>query len=180
MKLEEVINAALVYLNETDRRAGADATGDEKIKLLSRCVNIMLTEIAQEYLPLADECEVTAENGAFGYEKLPRKVCRIMSVKDERGDKVDFRQRPFSCKVAKNGRLKVEYRYLPAEAVNGEDCDVDPAVSEKTLALGVCAEYCMINGMYEQSEGFAERFREDMRAAVRPVKSVILKERRWY
>lgn len=180
MKLDEVIKAALVYLNETDYASGSDRSGDEKIKLLSRCVNIMLTEIAQEYLPLTDECEVTAKNGVFSYEELPRKVSRILSVKDEKGNKVNFRQRSFSCKVTKDGRLKVEYRYLPAEAVCGEDCDVDPAVSEKTLALGACAEYCMISGMYEQSEGFAERFRDDMRAAIRPVKSVTLKERGWY
>ena len=180
MKLEEVINASLTYLNETDYVEGADRTDNDKVKLLARCANIMLTEIAQEYLPLTDECEVTAKNGAFCYEDIPRKVCRIISVKDVDGNKINFRQRSFSCRVTKDGLLKVEYRYLPAETAVGEVCDVDPAVSVKTLALGVCAEYCMISGMYEQSEGFAERFRQDMRAAVRPVRSVTLKKRGWY
>ena len=96
MKLEEVINASLTYLNETDYVEGADRTDNDKVKLLARCANIMLTEIAQEYLPLTDECEVTAKNGAFCYEDIPRKVCRIISVKDVDGNKINFRQRSFS------------------------------------------------------------------------------------
>lgn len=180
MKLEEVINAALAYLGEEDYEVGRDKAADDKVRLLVRCANIMLTEIAQEYLPLTDDCEVTAKDGRFSYEDVPRRVCRITSVKDKDGAAVRFCQRSFSCNVSKDGRLKVEYRYLPATVGIGEDCDVDPSVSEKTLALGTCAEYCMISGMYEQSEGFAERFRQDMRACVRPVGAVTLKERGWY
>lgn len=180
MKLEEVINTALAYLDEGDHDAGRDNVEDDKIRLLVKCANIMLTEIAQEYLPLEDECEVTAKDGRFSYEDIPRRVSRIMTVKDEKGTSVSFRQRSFSCAVGKNGRLKVVYRYLPAAVALGDDCDVHPAVSEKTLALGTCAEYCMINGMYEQSEGFAERFRQDIRTAVRPVSVITLKGRGWY
>lgn len=180
MKVEEVINAALAYLGENDYDAGKDKAQDDKIKLLERCVNIMLTEIAQEYLPLVDEFEVVAENNKFSYEQIPRRVSRIVSVKDKDGNKISFRQRSFSCNVDVNGRLKIAYRYLPSQVKIGEDCDVDPAVSEKTLALGVCAEYSMISGMYEQSEGFAERFREDMRSCVRPSRSVTIKSRGWY
>lgn len=180
MKLEEVINAALTYLGENDYEAGKDKAQDDKIKLLVRCANIMLTEVAQEYIPLADECEVSAKDGRFSYEEVPRRVCRIISVKDKDGNNVRFRQRSFSCNVNKDGRLTVEYRYLPETAAIGDDCDIDPSVSEKTLALGVCAEYCMISGMYEQSEGFAERFRQDMRSCVRPSRSVTVKKREWY
>lgn len=180
MKLEEVINAALTYLGEDGYDVGKDKAEDEKIKLLIKCVNIMLTEIAQEYLPLTDECKVIAKDNRFYYDEVPRRVLRITSVKDENGVKVKFMQKSFWCNVGKNGALTVEYRYAPATVATGDDCDVDPRVSEKTLALGACAEYCMISGMYEQSEGFAERFREDMRACVRPVGSIVLKERGWY
>lgn len=180
MKLEEVINAALAYLGEYGYDVGRDKAQDDKIKLLVGCANIMLTEIAQEYMPLTDECAVNAKDGLFSYEQIPRRVCRILSVRDKDGADVKFTQRPFSCKVHKDGTLNVEYRYLPSAAVVGDDCEVDARVSEKTLALGVCAEYCMISGMYEQSEGFAERFRQDIRACIRPAKSVTIKGRGWY
>ena len=98
MKVEEVINAALAYLGENDYDAGKDKAQDDKIKLLERCVNIMLTEIAQEYLPLVDECEVVAENNKFSYEEIPRRVSRIVSVKDKDGNKISFRQRSFSSR----------------------------------------------------------------------------------
>ena len=54
MKLEEVINASLTYLNETDYVEGADRTDNDKVRLLARCANIMLAERAQEYLPFTD------------------------------------------------------------------------------------------------------------------------------
>ena len=180
MKLEEVINTALAYLGENGYDIGKDKAEDDKIRLLVKCANIMLTEIAQEYLPLSDECRVVAKNNRFYYDEVPRRMLRITSVKDENGAEVKFMQKSFWCNVRKNGALVVGYRYVPATAEIGDDCDVDPRVSEKTLALGTCAEYCMISGMYEQSEGFAERFRQDMRSCTRPVGSVTIKERGWY
>lgn len=181
MKLEEVITIALTYLG--DEMSGDDLAKseyDDKIKLLVKCANIMLAEIATDYLPLTDEYTVVTADKKFSYENLPRRVLAIKKITDEKGNPVRFRQRSFSCITDNDGRFTVEYNYLPAQADLKDDCDVDTRVSEKTLALGACAEYCMINGMYEQSLGFSERFRQDMRKCVRPVGGVTLKGRGWY
>lgn len=179
MIIEEVINCAYEYLGlnfNTEKNFDTDILE----YLLVFCTNIVLTEVAQEYLPLTDEKVVEAKGGVFSYSDLPKRVNKIVSVRDENGNKVSFRQRSSCCKTGKDGKLTVEYRYLPEAIGMGDECDVDPAVSAKTLAFGVAAEYCMLRGMYDKSEGFAERFRQDMRACVRPAKSVEIKNRGWY
>lgn len=180
MKLEEVITIALTYLG--DEMSGDDLAKseyDDKIKLLVKCANIMMTEIASDYLPLEDECEVEAKEYRFSYENIPRRVHSIVSITDDKNQNVDFKSRSYTCLTSKNGMLKVRYKYLPEQVDLKDDCDVDTRVSERTLALGTCAEYCMINGMYEQSSGFSERFKQDMRSCVRPPKSITIKAREW-
>ena len=56
----------------------------------------------------------------------------------------------------------MKYSYIPLDIDIEEECPLPPLVSAKTLALGICAEYSMISGMYEQSVMYSDRFKEDM------------------
>lgn len=178
MKLQEVIDNTIVFLGKALNGNGGFA--DDELQVMQFCVNFALSEIAQEYLPLTAECEVCATGGKFYFENMPKRVSRIVSVRDKEGNEVRFKTRTLYCETGKDGDYTVEYRYLPETVTADGDCEVDPSVCSKTVALAACAEYCMINGMYEQSEGFAERFRQDMRALTRPVRTVGIKARRWY
>lgn len=178
MILQEVIENTIVFLGKALN--GNEEFSDQELIVMQFCANFALSEIAQEYLPLTAECEVHAKGGRFYFEDMPKRVSKIVSVRDKEGNKVRFRTRTLYCETGRDGDFTVEYRYLPESVMADGDCEVDPSVSSKTVALAACAEYCMINGMYEQSEGFAERFRQDMRTLTRPVGTVELKARRWY
>ena len=58
-------------------------------------------------------------------------------------------------------RADVLYSYAPLEVDIEEECPISPTVGAKTLALGICAEYSMICGMYEQSVMYSDRFKEE-------------------
>ena len=88
---------------------------------------------------------------------------------------------PTEC-VLQNENIKnasVKYSYMPVDIEIDEQCPVSPLVSAKTLALGICAEYTLIQGMYEQSVAYSTRFKEDMRTDVRKKGEIKVKPRRW-
>lgn len=177
MKLYEAVAAARIYLGEESAPPDV-AEEDTLTRRLVDCANLALAEIAAEYAPLTARSKVVATDGGFEISALPKRATKIKKVFKD-GAEVAFRQRARRCETNADGSLEAEYEYLPPRAELNDECDLDAAVGAKTLALGALAEYCAIQGMFEQSEGFAERFREDMRTVVRRSREIRLPKRRW-
>lgn len=180
MKLKEVIEICLTYLGDAEASVSKQTAEHSKIKLLIKCANIVIKEIANDYIPLKDTEIVVASGGRFVYDLLPKRVSEIFKVQEKlSGQKVSFYQKPSVCLVDKDGELVVEYSYYPFDVAIDDDCEISPKISSKTFALGVVSEYCMIEGMYEQSVMFGQKFQEEIKVACRQNKEFIVKARRW-
>lgn len=183
MQLKEAIQICLTYLGDEDASINAQTAQHPKLKLLVKCANLVIKEIATEYAPLIEEETVDVVEGRIEYEGLTRKVAEVRKVQDiDSGLTSKFYCAPTHCKLSSEGvkRAKIVYSYIPLDIDIEEDCPISPAVSAKTLALGICAEYSMISGMYEQSVTYSDRFKQDMRTAARKKGEIKIKPRRWY
>lgn len=183
MQLIQALEYALTYLGDEDPTVTVAATmhPDRKLSLLLQCANMVRKEIAFEYLPLVATETVEHTQDAFSYDALSHRVLRILQVQDaNRGIRLRFRMHPDRCEVpASAGKLVVQYQYQPEDISFTDDCGLPPSVTARTLALGIAAEYCLIQGMYEQSVLFSDRFADDMRSASRRVGEARVKPRRW-
>ncbi len=183
MQLKEAIQICLTYLGDEDAGINSQTAQHPKLKLLVKCANLVIKEIAGEYLPLIEEEVVDVKDGRFSFESMLHKVCEIRAVVDEQsGLASDFYHSPTHCVLTNKDvqRARVKYSYIPLDIDIEEECPLPPLVSAKTLALGICAEYSMISGMYEQSVMYSDRFKEDMRTATRKKGEIKIKPRRWY
>ncbi len=183
MQLKEAIRICLTYLGDEDASVNAQTAQHPKLKLLVKCANLVIQEIAAEYAPLLEEERVDVDDGKIFLENLLHKSAQIRKVVDaDSGLESNFYLTPTHCAVANKDmrRADVLYSYAPLEVDIEEECPISPTVGAKTLALGICAEYSMICGMYEQSVMYSDRFKEDMRTAVRKKGNVKIKPRRWY
>lgn len=179
MKIREVVQAALLYLGEEAGQVDEIGLRDGKIDLMLKCVNLTRKEIAAEYAPLIETQTVTLENGNFGYDALQQRVLEILSVKNAAGTEVGFRQRVAACHTETTGEATITYRYLPCDGELDDDCALPIAVTAQIAALGACAEYCMIEGRYEQAATFSQRYQSALRAALRANRAMKLPSRRW-
>ena len=177
MTLKQIVNETKFWLGSADGRKGVDP-GDEQTAKLAECARRTIEKIAAEYLPLVDVARVTAADGKFCLTDLPNRAIAVKKVK-KGGAIVSFRCRGNVCEVAEDGALEAEYHYFPRRAAWDDECDVAPSVSAKSVALGVAAEYCAIEGMPDLAEDFGDRFAEDMRAAVRIRREVRMPGRTW-
>lgn len=183
MLLKEVITTALTYLGDEEIALDGSIVNHPKLNTILRCANIVVKEIASDYLPLTAEEQVEVKDGKISYDLLSRRALEVLSVKDVKTDvKSLFRHTP-SCLELVNKDVKkanVKYNYMPADAGVDDECPISPLVSAKTVAMGVCSEFCLIEGMYEQSVMFSDRYKEDLRSAVRKKGEIRIKPRRWY
>lgn len=182
MELKEAIQISLTYLGDEDASVNNKTAQHPRLKLLVKCANLVIKEIATDYIPLIETEQVEVQGGRISYEKLLHRVLEILSVRNAAdGIASNFRMTPIEC-VLHNENVKnasVKYSYMPVDIEIDEQCPVSPLVSAKTLALGICAEYTLIQGMYEQSVAYSTRFKEDMRTAVRKKGEIKVKPRRW-
>lgn len=183
MQLKEAIQICLTYLGDEDASINAQTAQHPKLKLLVKCGNLVIKEIAAEYAPLIAEEVVDVVDGEIRLDSLLHRASQIRKVVDEAsGLESDFYYTPTACVLSNKNvkRAAVKYSYMPLEIDIEEECPISPIVSAKTLALGICAEYSMISGMYEQSVAYSDRFKEDMRSATRKKGEIRVKPRRWY
>ncbi|MDE5756090.1 MAG: hypothetical protein K2I23_03290 [Clostridia bacterium] len=182
MQLKEAIQICLTYLGDEDASINTQTAQHPKLKLLVKCANLVIKEIATEYVPLIEEEIVEVNGGKISYDALLHKVAEVRKVQDvDRGLTSNFYCVPTHCKVLNDGvkKARIVYSYIPLDIDIEDDCPLPPVVSAKTLALGICAEYSMISGMYEQSVMYSDRFKQDMRTAVRKKGEIRVKPRRW-
>ncbi|MDE6189749.1 MAG: hypothetical protein K2G37_05640 [Clostridia bacterium] len=183
MKLKEVITIALTYLGDEEVAVDSNIVAQPKLATLVRCANIVLKEIASDYLPLAVNERVEVKDGKISYDSLSHRALEVLSVKNADTDvRSNFRHTPSAIDVENCDmkRADVKYYYTPKDVSVEEECPISPLVSAKTVAMGVCSEFSLIEGLYEQSVVFADRFKEDLRCAVRKKGEIKIKPRRWY
>lgn len=183
MLLKEIIMTALTYLGDEEIAIDNNIVKHPKLNTLVRCANIVIKEIATDYLPLAMIEQVEVKDGRISYDALSRRVLEVLSVKDMNTDiKTVFRHTPCNIELVNKNikRAEVKYNYMPTDVELDEECPLSPLISAKTAAMGVCSEFCLIEGMYEQSIVFSDRYKEDLRCAVRKKGEIKIKPRRWY
>lgn len=181
MKLKEIITLALTYLGDEDAADG-NLVNNSRLETLARCANIVIKEIATDYLPLEANERVEVKDGRISYDAFSHRLLEVLSVKNADTDiKSNFRHTPSALEVMSGDikRADVKYCYLPKDVGMDGECEISPLVGAKTAAMGVCAEYSLIEGLYEQSTVFSERFKEDLRCAVRKKGEIRIKPRRW-
>lgn len=173
MTLKDILSAALTYMGmDADVLEGESPLQDDEVKLLVRCVGFTLDEIAAEYLPLTACEQLEASGKSIAYSAFAFQPLRIKKVSRE-GKTQDFVQRADCVQVACDGAFEVEYSYLPPHPSALTDGALTALpLPAKTVALGVCSQYCLITGRYEQSGVFSGMFTEDMRTQCRPAAAV--------
>ena len=178
MKLKEVIEICLTYLGDEDPTISSSTKTTAKIKLLVRCANIVLKEIASDYLPLTESKVCLVRDGEVEYTALDHRVREILGVKSK-GNEVEWEALPSKLKTDADGEIEIKYSYLPLDIDLDDDCDVNVRVSPVCLALGTCAEYCLIDGAYEQAVTFNDKFMDSLAIACRNNREKKVKGRVW-
>ena len=138
-------------------------------KELLAAANLVVNELASEYLPLVRTETQTARGGKIYYSALAEQPIEILAVRrigEER--RAEYRVMPVYIAL-QNGTYEVEYRYYPREKTAETACDYDETrLAKRVIAYGTAAEYCLMRGLYEECSLWDERFKDSLAGYCRP------------
>lgn len=176
MQVENVIKQALLRLGIDDRYAMDNLPEDDSvINALIRCINVVISEIASDYIEVRKVEKFTITSGVILYDNFAERLINVRKVTGDGGGKVVFKLYPSYLKVEAIGDVVVEYCYLPKTVGLGDSIELSPKVTELLMLNGVLGEYCMINGRYEDSMIYDKRYREMLKIATLPTREIKLK-----
>jgi hypothetical protein len=182
MLLKNVLKKAAVMVGLDIDFDDENAAQDRDVDLLVKCAAVVFGEIAAEYLPFICEEDIpfAAGDGAF-YANFSHPPVNIVSVKSA-GVNVGYAVFPdrVVVKGAAGNSLTFRYVYSPPEVFEiDSDLTVNPALTERTAALGIAAEYALVNGMFNESILYDRRYKDSLRNAVRKRGEIRVKARKF-
>lgn len=157
MKVKEVIEKSAELL-------GIELTEENTATLLD-CYNLVENELATDYFPLRTVDKVIINENKIKYAELKNKACRILNIQDFQNEEVKFKLFPEYIELAKNYNghyFFVRYNYIPKKKAIKDNCEYDGKM-QQVLKYGVCAEYCLIKGNFEQSYVWSEKYKSGIK-----------------
>lgn len=164
MKINNILYLVGKYLTNNDllSELSSSYVNSENSTILNYYINLINTvqkRIAIECFSL--RCRETFEiksQQPFLFKELNRQFHKII--------KITQNDKPVRFDLVENGVLlpdgeyEIWYQYLPIDVVDYDSDvqDFNGKISERMFALGVCAEDCLIKGMYDTSDFFEQKF----------------------
>lgn len=185
MKLKTAIYYASMFLglDEVSELIESGEVGDEDQEkekaILLRCANLVVSEIASDWIPLKTRESIIVTGGEIEYTALKERVVDVYCIEDKVGNKIAFREL-YDRIILENGEYVIEYSHLPSEMQIEDDLPFKKnSPSERVIAYGVACEYSIISGAAEEASVFEQRFTDGLNCATRVKKEQKIKRRRW-
>jgi hypothetical protein len=185
MKLKEIIktSADLLGLKEislflSSETTDLDQVSKEKLDKLIELSNLVISELSCTYVPMVFVEKINVISGKINFTDLKKKILRVLFIKDENGNKVDFTCDYVSANVP-NGNIEITYEcqsdYVGLDEQTGYKSH---QVSKGVLSYGVCAEFCLTERRFDEAVMWNKRYVDAVKEKI-IVKNSRVKSRRW-
>lgn len=152
-------------------------SSDKNLISLIECTNLVLCELAEEYLPLTTK-ETLFVNEIVPYTQFCKSPLQIISA--YQNGNIKYVYRPNGVDFGVTGNVDVEYSYRPENKEFLDEVEIGSGqLSERILAYGVCAEYCLLSGDYEESQIWDKRYKDNLLGALSKKSEMTVKNRKW-
>lgn len=166
MKIKDVVYYAAMFLQLEDACSAIESgteNGNSDVEMLVRCANLVVGEVAEEYIPLITKETVTIGEDGFLYAELSKRLNDIRCVRRKNdGKQVKITQYFDRFTVRDFGEYEVTYSYLPASLEIGDEIPRFGSAGERTLAYGTACEYALISGMTDEAATCDARYKASL------------------
>ena len=164
MNLKDVIKLSAVYLGRENVLKYLDGNlGSShdvvmsQVDTLTRCANVVISELASTFIPLIKREKVVAINGKLYYSAFSETPLEILGMYDGE-EQEEYKILPEYIEVKKT-ILTVEYKYLPPNyGLTDEIGYSEQELPLRILAYGTTAEFCLTEKSFDESVMWRKRF----------------------
>lgn len=190
MKVKDIIITALNYVGRediatevyyVDNEDDLDLTGEQKevLKTMMCCFNSVEDELARCYIPLETEETLSSGNGVYRFADFSLRPVKIISVKSD-GKPVKYSLNALNL-ITDCAKITVKYGYAPLKKELFDDSEFSAVLaSEKLVAAGAAAEFCLIDGEAKLAKTWESVYRNEIETVQRTrLSGLRLPPRRW-
>ncbi len=189
MKVKEIIKNVCVYLGKEEllessllEEEGVVPTNLQKnvVDKMVKCLNLITSEIASDYLPIIKEKEIIFNNGEIDALSIDENIQEIISIKNKFGKNLRYKYVNDKI-ICLTTNAIVTYKVYPKEVTFDDDAEnFGERLSARVLAYGVASEYCYLEMLYDDASIWESRFKNALIINTRKKGEVKLKKRGWY
>lgn len=188
MTVKNVLKAVCVFLQkdellETNLFDGENEPTEDQTKEvghLVRCLNLVLSEISTDYIPLLKTEDIVSTDGKILLSRFSKNVLDVHKIVNKFNLTQQFKTFSNYFETAP-GELKITYSYEPEKLSELTDLidEFSQRVGERIIAYGVAMEYCFICGLHDDASIWEKRFKDGLLIAARKKSTIRLPKRRW-
>lgn len=182
--LEDALAAAASGAGIVSGAAGGDGEKIAEISRLVSCANLVFAEVSSVYFPLVAKMRlVCGEGGVLPYSAFEKPPAEVLRASLAAGGRVRYRYRPDHIELVGCGggeAVDVVYSYkCPAGSLNTDIPVGSPRLSERIVAYGTAAEFCLLVGRHDDAVIWDKRYKDALFSATCTRGETHLPQRRW-
>jgi len=182
MKVKDILKGASVVLSKFDlvnKFDDENGASDHDIQVLLEALNLVLSEIACDYIPLYKVEDIEAHGNTFDVTTLSKPLLAIRSIKDKRGCNVRFMLDGDEVKLP-SGKYLLKYTYnIDKVKLDDEVRGFDRQLTDRVIIYGVVSEYYLISGLYSEAELMRSKFEAALTSACKKLNNIVMRGRVW-
>ena len=152
-------------------------TNSYEYKLFMTAVNNVCEDLATQYSLLC--YEETFSGNKIKYSDLEYNIAKVIEVKDPKGNKTKFYRSSDGLLFSKTDTYTILYTYKPNKITGNTQIILYPIVPKAILACGVCAQYCIMDGLFDEAEMWESRYKEALLGQFRQTKNIKMRAKIW-
>ena len=184
MKTKTAIYYAAMFLSleeVCDMLEGGERTAEteKECNILLKCANLIVNEIAHDWIPLKTREKIEVENGEYHLKNLSKNAIDVYKITDKYGNDIKFRQF-YDRLFCENGEYEIEYSFEPSELTMDSEIPftlASPAV--RIIAYGIACEYDIISGLTAEATVWENKFIDGLKSATSKKREMKVRNRRW-
>ena len=162
--------------------SGISVTDKAVQSVLSRihtATEIVASEIFTDYFQAVKKETVKTRDKAVRFEDLSERIVEIKSVR--RGKAVvRYEMYHDRLEFEREGEYEITYVFLPLFTQNTAELDIQCGkITSRVVALGICAEYCLMSDRLNDANAFNALFKDGLLQAEKSRVSRRIKRRTW-
>lgn len=184
MTVKEIIDATANVVGRKDVSEylnNAKKESEDTLLTVNKLVsllNMILSELAGTFIPMIKSENVFVNNGRVYFTDLSCKALEILRVLSPNGREINYKQTAEFISVSAD-KVIIEYSFVPPTYdLTSTIGYTEREVSKSTLIYGLCAEYCVCTGAFDEAVLWHDRYVEAVKET-RKVKNSKIKGRCW-
>lgn len=189
MTTKQVLKLTATFLGKEDllscpyfsgEEGNLSETEEKELDLMLRCLNLIVSEISTDYLPIYNQKQITFTGNSLNLDSIDTNIFQITSLKDEYGNNVRFKILANEIKADVKNATITYTSFANDCTLDGEIDVFSTKIPDRVFAYGTAMEYSFISSLFDDAEIWESRYKNALLNLSHKKHNIIMPKRRWF